>query len=110
MKRILAFIAVNGLYAYFMYLAFGGSMGAQRVLVFFTWLFFANMACLTTMDSLASHRATLRAKGRALPAWLSHCIGLAFILTFAWNAWWWTAIAYAVNESFEAEIYREPKP
>ncbi len=79
-----------------------GNEGAGRVLQFAAWF----MAITFIGAVCPADFGDVRAKGRSLPAWLSHGTGIAMILFLVWHGWIWTAIALALHEIGVASVFR----
>lgn len=83
-----------------------GNVGAGRVLAFAAWFF----AVIYLLASILPKDVTAKtaAKGRAVPALVSHGFDAAMIVFLVWNGWWWTAIAFVLITVAEAGIYHKP--
>jgi len=104
--RLVRWTIINGLLAWCAWEAVGNeSVGAGRVLAFTAWLF-GPLAILCACSPDA--RKKIAAKGRSVPAWLSHGYGIPMIAILVWNGWWMTAIGMLLMEIGEATVYSEP--
>jgi hypothetical protein len=83
-----------------------GNVGAGRVLAFAAWFF----AVIYWLAAIAPKEVTAKAvaKGRSVPAWVSHGFDAAMIVFLVWHGWWWTAVAFVLLTIAEAGIYHKP--
>ena len=96
MKRILEWLAINTIFVIALYFAlFENVIGAQRLVIFFTW--FTAISALMVMHPDTT--ATLRKTGRAIPAWIDAMYDAAVLGLLVWFGWWWTAIGYLIHVS-----------
>lgn len=107
MTRFIKWLAINGAMVWCAWTAVGGSEGPGRVLAFVAWFH----AAIYWLSALATHEATAKAvaKGRSVPAWLSHGYNISMAIFLVWHGWWWTAIAFVLLTIAESAIYHNPK-
>ena len=104
--RLLRWTAMNGLLVWCAWAAvIQGNIGAGRVLCFAVW-FFAVMTWIGACNSELKAKAD--AKGRSVPAWVSHGFGISLAVLFLWHGWWGCAVAMVLMEMAEAAVYSEP--
>ena len=91
-----------------------GNTGAGRLLQFVVWTF-AVIMFLASLNKDATPK--IAAKGRSIPAWLSHGWGAVMICFLVWHGWIGAAIALLIWEIAEAAIFYQhndpaqaPKP
>jgi hypothetical protein len=85
--------------------AVNGSTGAGRLLQFVVWTF-AVVMFLASLNKDATPK--IAAKGRSIPAWLSHGWGAVMICFLVWHGWIGAAIALLIWEIAEAAIFHQP--
>ena len=103
--RLFTWIIPNGAMVWCALVGVNGNIGAGRVLVLAAW-FFAVVNCLVAITS--KHvAAKITAKGRSVPAWISHGFDVAMIVFLVWHGWWFTGIAFILLTIAEADIYSE---
>ena len=94
--KIARWVAINGAFVAFMYMAFVENIsGAQNVVQFFAWFSFVVGAIMFHPEAPA-----LYAKDNEAPsAWyviVDGAYDIAVAVTFVWVGWIWTAIAYLI--------------
>lgn len=72
---------------------------------FVAWTF-AVLVFLASLNKEASQQ--IAAKGRTIPAWMSHGWGAVLICFLVWHGWIGAAIAMLIWEIAEAAILHEP--
>lgn len=107
LTRFLQWAITNGLFGWFTWMAvIQGNIGAGRVLCFAVW-FFAIMTWLGACND--ELKAKVAAKGRSVPAWVSHGFGMSLAVLFLWHGWWGCAVAMVLMEMAETAVYSESK-
>jgi hypothetical protein len=82
-----------------------GITGAGRLLQLVVWTF-AVIFFLASLNKDATPK--IAAKGRSIPAWLSHGWGAVIICFLVWHGWIGAAIALLIWEIAEAAIFHQP--
>lgn len=103
--RLLRWMLFNGGISALAWYAVNGNTGAGRLLQFVVWTF-AVIMFLASLNKDATPK--IAAKGRSIPAWLSHGWGSVMICFLAWHGWIGAAIALLIWEVAEAAIFHEP--
>lgn len=103
--RLCAWVALNGTIVWLAWTGVNGSEGAGRVLAFAAWVF-GPLQFLAGMSSEVCLEVTK--KGRSVPSWMSHAVGIGLIGFLVWHGWWWTAIGFLLAEIGEVAIFRKP--
>lgn len=95
--RLLTWLLVKVLFAALLYLTFAhGSIGAGRVVQFYTWLCFVISLSAFNDDNVRKQQAF----GMPTPGWLSGLTTAAFAITLIWFGWGWTAGAFLAAAAF----------
>lgn len=82
--------------------AVNGHVAAGRVVGFWIWFGTTIIVCASFIDVT---RNQMRAKGRSVPAWLSHSAGAAIVGWLVWHGWTTLAIVALVAEICENYIF-----
>ena len=94
------------------YAVYQGSKGATNCIIAFCWFQLVMCFLVLLLLIMRNHMPTdpladIKSKGRSVPAWLSHLVGLAGIIMFLWNGWWFCGVVQIVNEIIEALMYSD---
>lgn len=103
--RLLRWMLFNGGISALAWYAVNGNTGAGRLLQFVVWTF-AVIMFMASLNKDATPK--ISAKGRSIPAWLSHGWGSVMICFLVWHGWIGAAIALLIWEVAEAAIFHEP--
>jgi hypothetical protein len=103
--RLLRWMLFNGGISALAWYAVNGNTGAGRLLQFVVWTF-AVIMFMASMNKDATPK--IAAKGRTIPAWLSHGWGAVMICFLVWHGWIGAAIALLIWEIAEAAIFHQP--
>ena len=104
--RLFTWMSLNGALVWCAWEGVNGNVGAGRVLAFAAWLF----AVVYWMVAVAPKHVAAKAvaKGRSVPAWVSHGFDAAMIVFLVWHGWWLTGIAFVLLTIAEAGICSKP--
>ena len=104
-RRLFTWAIVHAILTYVAYAAMHlGHAGASNILIFFVWVNFIMMAIIMSSEPA---KFTMRTIKRVIPGWLSHSVGLAFIIAFVYHGWWVMALLFSIAELLEAALYSE---
>lgn len=105
-RKLKWFIVNGGVVCLFSYVTLGdASVGAERVLKFI----FILAGILSTIAGFAEGaKARIRAKGRSVPAAVSHSLGTVYVLWLVYLGFWVTALFALLNELMECVIHDDP--